>query len=67
MLGIKGLGLKKTAVWEDLSIESPGELLYACNENRLVALKGFGAKTQKNIQEQLEYYLKSKGKHHYVN
>lgn len=47
MLQIKGLGPKKISViWTELGIESLGELEYACNENRLVALKGFGAKTQ---------------------
>src|SRR5690606_25147428 len=43
MLSIKGLGPKKVQViWNDLQIESVGELLYACNENRLVQAKGFG-------------------------
>ncbi|NBR41145.1 MAG: hypothetical protein EBT93_17315, partial [Alphaproteobacteria bacterium] len=46
MLGIKGLGAKKIGViWKDLGVESAGELLYAVNENRLIDLKGFGAKT----------------------
>ena len=40
MMKIKGIGPKKVAaLWKELEIESPGELLYACNENRLVALK----------------------------
>ncbi len=63
LLGIKGLGAKKIkAVWETLGITSPGELLYACKENRLVDLKGFGEKTQAKIKEQLSYFLESKGK-----
>ena len=58
LMGIKGIGPKKLAViWKELGIESPGELLYACNENRLVHYKGFGEKTQQNIREALEYYL----------
>lgn len=58
LMGIKGIGPKKLAViWKELSIESPGELLYACVENRLVHYKGFGEKTQQNIREALEYYL----------
>ena len=66
MLSIKGLGAKKIlAVWKDLGIESPGELMYACEENRLVELKGFGAKTQESIRAQLVYYLDSKGKYLY--
>ncbi|HQW23078.1 MAG TPA: helix-hairpin-helix domain-containing protein, partial [Bacteroidia bacterium] len=45
MLGIKGIGPKKVLqLWKELEIESVGELLYACNENRLTSLKGFGAK-----------------------
>ncbi len=39
ILHIKGLGPKKVhAIWKDLGIESVGELLYACNENRVVTL-----------------------------
>src|SRR5687767_3057822 len=50
MLGIKGLGPKKVRqLWLELNCESVGELLYACNENRLVALKGFGEKTQAQV------------------
>jgi len=67
MLMIKGLGPKKVKqLWEELEIESPGELLYACTENRLVDLKGFGEKTQKSIKDQIEYHLSSKGKFHYA-
>lgn len=66
MLGIKGFGPKKVkAVWEQLGIESAGELLYACHENRLVDLKGFGAKTQASLIEQLTYHLDSQGKYLY--
>lgn len=63
MLHIKGFGPKKIqAVWQDLGIETVGELLYACNENRLIELKGFGKKTQDEIRKSAEYYLKSKHK-----
>jgi DNA polymerase (family 10) len=34
---------------EELQIHSVGELEYACHENRLLDLPGFGAKTQENI------------------
>src|SRR5258708_37366243 len=41
MLNIKGLGPKKiNTVWKEMGIESIGELLYACNENRLTIYKG---------------------------
>ena len=47
MLNVKGLGPKKiAAIWKEMEIESLGELLYACNENRLLLYKGFGEKTQ---------------------
>lgn len=67
LLLIKGLGVKKIKqLWYDLQIESPGELLYACTENRLQLLKGFGKKSQQNIQEALQYYMRSKNKFLYA-
>ncbi len=67
MLQIKGFGPKKIKViWEELGIESIGELLYAVNENRLVELKGFGTKTQEALKEQLEYFQRSRNKFHYA-
>ena len=67
MLGIKGFGPKKVlAVWQDLGIETVGELLYACNENRLIELHGFGKKTQEEIRKSTEYFLKSRGKLHFA-
>ena len=63
MLRIKGLGPKKIAtIWHELEIESLGELLYACNENKLTLFKGFGEKTQLSIKESIEYYLAQSGK-----
>lgn len=65
MLQVKGLGPKKIhTIWKEMEIESLGELLYACHENRLTRFKGFGAKTQQNIQEGIEYYLQNQG--HYL-
>ena len=62
MLNIKGLGPKKiNTVWKEMGIESIGELLYACNENRLTIYKGFGAKTQQNVQEAIEFYQGQQG------
>lgn len=62
MLNIKGLGPKKiTTVWKEMEIESVGELMYACNENRLLLYKGFGEKTQKSILEAIEYYTQNQG------
>ena len=57
MLQIKGLGPKKIAtIWKEMEIESIGELLYACHENRLSRFKGFGEKTQDNIRTSIEFY-----------
>lgn len=62
MLQIKGLGAKKVqTIWKDLGIETLGELLYACNENRLLHYKGFGEKTQDNIRQAIEFYQQSQG------
>lgn len=63
MLSIKGFGPKKIKVlWEEMEIETLGELMIAINENRLVDVKGFGQKTQAALKEQLEYHLDSQGK-----
>lgn len=64
MLHIKGLGPKKIAViWKEMGIETLGELEYACNENRLAAVKGFGAKTQESVLQSIGYYRKNQGFH----
>jgi DNA polymerase (family 10) len=66
MLGIKGLGPKKVRqLWQELKIESIGELLYACNENRLITLKGFGEKTQLQVKHSIEFKLSNQNKFHY--
>lgn len=62
MLNIKGIGPKKiNTIWKEMEIESLGELLYACNENRLTLFKGFGQKTQQNVQEAIEFYFSNQG------
>lgn len=66
ILKIKGLGGKKVReIWDNLGIESVGELLYACYENRLAKLKGFGEKTQASVIQSIEYYQNNLGKFHY--
>ena len=68
MLSIKGFGPKKVrVVWKELGAESIGELLYSCNENRLVELKGFGQKSQEDLKNKLTYFLQSKDKFHYAS
>jgi DNA polymerase (family 10) len=67
MMKIKGIGPKKIAhIWKEIGIESIGELLYACRENRLAQAKGFGLKTQQNIIKQIEFMFVSANKFHYA-
>lgn len=67
MLGIKGLGPKKVRqLWHELELESVTDLLYACHENRLIELKGFGAKTQNTIIQNIEFKIKNTGWFHYA-
>ncbi len=67
MLSIKGIGPKKVALlWQDLGCETIGELYYACQENRLIALKGFGSKTQEQVKQAIEFKMASSGKKHFA-
>jgi DNA polymerase (family 10) len=67
LLNIKGIGPKKVAsLWKELGIGSPGELEYACLENRLIQLKGFGEKTQAAILNNLRFLKSQKGLYHYA-
>lgn len=62
MLSIKGIGPKKiNTIWKEMELETVGELLYACKENRLKLYKGFGEKTQQNVIDTIEFYFKNKG------
>lgn len=61
------MGPKKIAfIWNTLGIESPGELLYACNENRLAQAKGFGQKTQDSVKQSIEFLFANAHKFHYA-
>ncbi len=65
MMKVKGLGPKKVQVLhEKLGITNLGELEYACNENRLLELPGFGEKTQKSILEGIDRLHRFSG--HYL-
>lgn len=68
MLRIPGLGPKKIkALMEELQIQSIGELEYACHENRLLDLPGFGAKTQENILKGIKGLTAYAGRYLAVN
>ena len=61
LLGIAGLGPKKVgALWRGLGITSAGELEYACRENRLVDLPGFGPASQTTLLESVRFHLVSR-------
>lgn len=63
MVKIPGLGAKKAlAIHSHLGIQSMGELEYACKENRLVELPGFGAKTQAKILAGIESLRRFQGR-----
>jgi DNA polymerase (family X) len=56
LLTLSGMGPKKVkAIYEKLAVASIGELEYACRENRLVGLEGFGEKSQANILKAIEF------------
>lgn len=62
LLKIPNLGPKKARVlFQELGITSVGELEYACKENRLITLKGFGAKTQEKLLAGIEYLKRCQG------
>src|SRR5438094_10412499 len=68
MAAIPGLGPKKIkAIYDQLGISSVGELEYACIENRLVGLPGFGQKTQEEILAGIRQYKRRQGFHLYAN
>ncbi len=67
ILSVKGLGPKKArTIWKELEVESVGELLYACHENRLITLKGFGEKTQEEVIKSIEFIQANSSKFLYA-
>lgn len=67
MLSIKGIGPSKIRLlWQEMGIESPGELLQACEENRLVEIKGFGEKTQTQIRDSIKFRISNEGIYHFA-
>ena len=64
MLTISGLGAKKIrTIYDHLGIDTVGELEYACRENRLVKLNGFGARTQERVLKGIDLIKRSRGFH----
>ncbi len=56
LLSLTGMGPKRVrAVYDSLGVSTLGELEYACRENRLVSLPGFGEKMQANVLKAIEF------------
>ncbi|HTL13142.1 MAG TPA: helix-hairpin-helix domain-containing protein [Bdellovibrionota bacterium] len=65
---VPGLGPKKAqTVMQELGIQSLGELEYACRENRLAGLKGFGEKMQAKILEGVQFAMATQGQLRWVD
>ena len=63
ILRIPGLGPKRARVlYDQLGVKTVGELEYACNENRLLDLEGFGARMQDRILEGIRYIKRYRGR-----
>ncbi len=66
MLDIPGLGPKKAKkLHDELGLKSIGELEYACKENRLLELEGFGEKSQAKILDGIRFIKKHHEYHLY--
>lgn len=63
MIQLPGLGPKKAKhLYDELGLKSVGELEYACQENRLIKLEGFGEKSQDNILKAIQFFRKSQNR-----
>ena len=61
LLEVAGLGPKRArTLWQELAVTSIGELEYACRENRLLGLAGFGAASQQRLLEALRFHQSSR-------
>lgn len=62
LMEIPNLGPKTIKVlYDELGINNIGELEYACKENRLVHLAGFGDKSQEKVLKGIEFLKRHKG------
>lgn len=60
ILTLPGLGPKKVrTLWKELGVETVGELEYACRENRLLELNGFGPATQDAVLDAIIFHNRS--------
>ncbi len=60
IMELPGLGPKKARIlWQGLAVETIGELEYACRENRLLDLRGFGPASQAAVLEAIIFHNRS--------
>jgi DNA polymerase (family X) len=63
---LPGLGPKRVKrIYDDLGVTNLGELEYACRENRLASLDGFGEKTQQNVLKAIAFRMLGRDRHLY--
>jgi DNA polymerase (family 10) len=63
LLQVPGLGPKRAReIWQALGVTNLVELEYACLENRLRDLKGFGEKTQESVLKGIGFLKRSQGR-----
>lgn len=61
LLEVAGLGPKRARMlWQELAVGSVGELEYACRENRLLGLPGFGEASQQRLLEAVRFHQSSR-------
>ncbi|MBD0403140.1 DNA polymerase/3'-5' exonuclease PolX [Flammeovirga sp. EKP202] len=67
MMGLSGVGPKKIAtLWKELEIDSLEKLKAACEENKVQTLKGFAAKTEAKILQQVLFLQENRKRMHYA-
>jgi len=63
LVKIPGLGPGRVRrLWKELGVASPADLEYACLENRLAGLQGFGPKLQEKVRLGLRFLRASQGR-----
>jgi len=66
MVQLPGLGPKRVkAIHDALGVATIGELEYACRENRLAKLEGFGQKSQQKVLDAIEHRRRYSDRHLY--
>lgn len=67
MMGLSGVGPKKiAALWKELDIDSLEKLKVACEKNEVQSLKGFAAKTEAKILQQVIFLQENRKRMHYA-